>query len=44
MGSFRFIGKVHHDLTAKPFMVMDYSTVRTMLKHIHPPWIYMPVS
>ncbi|CAM1508577.1 Fc.00g054250.m01.CDS01 [Cosmosporella sp. VM-42] len=26
MGNFRFVGKVHHDLSAKPFMMMDYST------------------
>ncbi|KAH7110237.1 hypothetical protein EDB81DRAFT_927213 [Dactylonectria macrodidyma] len=26
MGNFRFIGKVHHDLSRKPFMMMDYST------------------
>ncbi|UKZ74770.1 hypothetical protein TrVFT333_002440 [Trichoderma virens FT-333] len=26
MGNFKFIGKEHHDLTKKPFMMMDYST------------------
>ncbi|QYT00072.1 hypothetical protein H0G86_007176 [Trichoderma simmonsii] len=26
MGNFRFIDKDHHDLTRKPFMMMDYST------------------
>ncbi|SCO90055.1 uncharacterized protein FRV6_14183 [Fusarium oxysporum] len=26
MGNFRFIGKVHNDLSRKPFMMMDYST------------------
>ncbi|KAJ3466376.1 hypothetical protein MRS44_007034 [Fusarium solani] len=26
MGNFRFIGKVHHDLSRKPFMMMNYST------------------
>ncbi|KAL7940891.1 hypothetical protein V8C42DRAFT_205788 [Trichoderma barbatum] len=26
MGNFRFIGKDHHDLSRKPFMMMDYST------------------
>ncbi|KAM0460205.1 hypothetical protein ACHAPV_004994 [Trichoderma viride] len=26
MGHFKFIGKEHHDLTEKPFMMMDYST------------------
>lgn len=30
MGNFRFIGKVHHDLSRKPFMMMDYSTVRAV--------------
>lgn len=28
MRNFKFIGKEHHDLTEKPFMTMDYSTVR----------------
>ncbi|KAL6884457.1 hypothetical protein GGI43DRAFT_322659 [Trichoderma evansii] len=26
MGNFKFIGKDHHDLAKKPFMMMDYST------------------
>lgn len=33
MGNFKFIGKEHHDLNKKPFMMMDYSTVRGTRQH-----------
>lgn len=28
MGKFRFVGGAHNDLSTRPFIVMDYSTVR----------------
>jgi hypothetical protein len=30
MGKFEFISGVHNELDRKPFMVMDYNTVRTI--------------
>jgi hypothetical protein len=37
MGNFKFIGKEHHDLSEKPFMMMDYSTVRGKPQHFSTP-------
>jgi hypothetical protein len=33
MGEFKFISGVHSELDRKPFMVMDYNTVRTIPYH-----------
>lgn len=30
MGNFRFVGGLKHDLSEKPFMMMDYGTVRDL--------------
>ncbi|KAI5459548.1 hypothetical protein BGZ63DRAFT_489381 [Mariannaea sp. PMI_226] len=34
MGNFRFVGGVHHDLSTKPFMVMDYNTTEGGTGHV----------
>jgi len=31
MGKFEFISGVHYELDRKPFMVMDYNTVRAII-------------
>ncbi|KAH6995133.1 hypothetical protein EDB80DRAFT_815264 [Ilyonectria destructans] len=34
MGNFKFVGGIHHDLSTKPFMTMDYNTTEGGTGHV----------